>query len=83
MKSARKQQIKAKHINQKRRENCDNKKRYSNEVMAIATAYDRYEIGGSKELLLYYYKCNLCNGYHLTCRGGGSSVAIEKEVAIA
>lgn len=65
----------AKTTRQKCAANCSNKKRYSNIPAAIATAYTSYEIDPTK--ILYYYKCNVCNGVHLSSRGGGSSIEIE------
>ena len=59
---------------QTRQLNCDAKKRYQNPSMAIASVLT-YEDGGCEDIL-YYYKCDLCHGYHITKSGGGSSIKI-------
>lgn len=65
---------KARIIHKARKETCSNKKRYNNQTNAIAIALTMIENGAEDPL--FYYKCDLCNGYHITKRGGGTSIAI-------
>ena len=65
-----------KKLEQKKKFNCDNKKRYNNETMALASAWGSYSNGFGDDL--YHYKCGVCSGYHLSSRGGGSSILCER-----
>ena len=58
---------------QKQALNCQNKKRYSSPVDAIAAAIVCKECREIKHDL-FYYKCILCSGHHLTKVPGGDSV---------
>lgn len=55
----------------KRKEVCTNKKRYNNPTSAIAIAFIMNEQNPHD---IFYYKCNICNGYHLTQRSGSGSI---------
>ncbi len=64
MKNKRVSDAIAKKILNKRKQHCKRKIRYSDINMALAGAMTTIENGGKGKL--YYYKFDLCNGYHLT-----------------
>lgn len=55
----------------RQKEICSNKKRYNNPTSAIAIALIMNERDTRD---IFYYKCDLCKGFHLTQRGGGTSI---------
>ena len=61
----------AKKILHKRTIQCKNKVRYTDINMALAGAMSTLESNNRKGNKLYYYKCDICNGYHLTRNPGG------------
>jgi len=62
-----------KKSNQKQVTNCDKKKRHNSEVMAMAAALSQKEFS-DLDYDLFYYKCGVCNGFHLTRNSGGGSI---------
>ncbi len=66
------QAIKRSH--QKQVFNCQHKKRYSSPASAIAAAMYSEENMGNTKCALFYYKCTMCSGYHLTRKAGGDSI---------
>lgn len=58
---------------QSQKGNCQNKRRYNSPVDAIASALGSKERSGCTDDL-FYYKCPLCKGHHLTKNAGGTSI---------
>jgi len=72
MSSDKKIKYAIKKSQQKQVNNCQNKKRYSSDVNAIAAALTCKDCNTDYDL--YYYKCKMCNGFHLTRLSGGSAI---------
>ena len=60
--NAKQEAYRKKQIAKINRNTCDKKRRYSDIPSAMAMAMGRDE-------KLYYYRCKLCAGYHLTKNG--------------
>jgi len=75
-KKSRYHEVARKRMNRKIATNCDNKKRYTDIAQAFAGAMRTIE---SVEHIdeMFYYKCNLCHGYHLTKNKGNGAFLCE------
>lgn len=70
-------QVIIKKNKQKQQFNCENKKRYQNETMAMASAIESFDYENCPDRL-FYYRCDLCGGYHLTKSSGRDTVEIKR-----